>query len=74
MKILVKVKPNSKQQTILKDEDGSLLVKLKSPPIDGKANQELIKLLAKEFKVKPSQIFIKSGLSSKVKILEIIYC
>jgi uncharacterized protein YggU (UPF0235/DUF167 family) len=38
MKILVKVKPNSKQQTIIKDEDGSLLVKLKSPPIDGKAN------------------------------------
>lgn len=72
MKILVKVKPNSKQQNIVKDEDGSLLVKLKSHPVDGKANRELIKLLAKEFKVKPSQIFIKSGLSSKIKILEII--
>ncbi len=32
-------------------EDGSLIVYLKSPPVDGKANQELIALLAKEFKV-----------------------
>ncbi len=38
----VKVKPNSKVQKITEEADGSLNVHLKSPPVDGKANEELI--------------------------------
>ncbi len=72
MKVLrVKVKPNSKKQEIQAIEDGSLLVYLKSPPVDGKANAELIKLLAERFNVTKSQVHIKSGLSSKQKLIEI---
>lgn len=71
MKIKVKVKPNSKQQKIEKTADGSLIVRLKSPPIDGKANNELIELLAKQFKVSKSEITIYTGLSSKNKLIEI---
>lgn len=71
MKIQVKVKPNSKQQKIEELEDGNLIIRLKSLPIDGKANQELIKLLAKKYQVSKSQITIKSGLSSKNKLIEI---
>ncbi len=67
----VKVKPNSQQQSIEAKANGSLKVCLKSPPVDGKANQELIKLLAKKFNVKKSEITIKSGLSSKNKLIEI---
>jgi uncharacterized protein (TIGR00251 family) len=57
----VKVKPNSKQQSIEAEPDGSFKICLKSPPVDGKANQELIKLLAKKFNLKKSEITIKSG-------------
>jgi hypothetical protein len=71
MKIQVKVKPNSKHQNIEEVGDGSLRVSLKSPPVDGKANQELITLLAKKFKVAKSQITIKSGLSGKNKLIEV---
>ena len=71
MKIQVKVKPNSKQQKIKQSEDGTWIIRLKSPPVDGKANQELIKLLAKKFNVKKSEITIKSGLSAKNKLIEI---
>lgn len=67
---IVKVKPNSKQQSIEEQPDGSLKVYLKSPPVDGKANQELIVLLAKKFKVSKSAIGIKSGLSSRNKLVE----
>jgi uncharacterized protein (TIGR00251 family) len=67
----VKVKPNSKQQKIEEQADGSLTVYLKSPPVDGKANEELIKLLADEFDVPKSHIRIKSGLSSRQKLIEI---
>lgn len=71
MKKQVRVKPNSKQQLIQEAADGSLTVYLKSPPIDGKANEELIKLLAEKFKISKSQITIKSGLSSRNKLVEI---
>ncbi len=67
----VKVKPNSKQQKIQEQLDGSLTVHLKSPPVDGKANEELIKLLAEKFDVPKSDIRIKSGLSSRQKLVEI---
>lgn len=71
MKKLVKVKPNSKQQSIEEQTDGSFIVHLKSPPVDGKANEELIKLLAEKFCVPKVRIRIKSGLSSRQKIIEI---
>ncbi|MEG4169079.1 MULTISPECIES: DUF167 domain-containing protein [unclassified Microcoleus] len=72
MKIFtVKVKPNSKQPSIEEQPDGSLTIHLKSPPVDCKANQELIMLLAKKFKVPKSAIGIKSGISSKNKLVEV---
>jgi len=67
----VKVKPNSKQQAIEESADGSLTVYLKSPPVDGKANKELMELLAEKFDVPKSQIRIKLGLSSRTKLVEI---
>ena len=72
MKKTVKVKPNSKKQLIEEMADGTLNVNLKSPPVDGKANKELIELLAEKFNVTKSQVQIKSGLSSKIKLIEIV--
>lgn len=71
LKIKLKVKPYSRQQKIDRAADESLIVYLKSPPIDGKANQELIKLLAEYYQVTKAQIKIKSGFSAKHKIIEI---
>ena len=71
MKKSIKVKPNSKNQAIVKEEDGSLTVHLKSPPVDGKANKELIELLAQEFSVSKSQITILIGLSGRNKLVNI---
>lgn len=67
----VKVKPNSKQQKIIEELDGSLTVYLKSPPVDGKANKELIEVLAKKFDVPKSYITIKSGALSRQKLIDI---
>ena len=69
MQKIVKVKPNSQQQKIEELADGSLNVHLKSPPVDGKANEELIKLLAKKFDVLKSSITIKSGVTSRNKLI-----
>lgn len=45
--------------------------KIKSPPEDGAANEELIKILAREHKVSRSQVKIIKGKSSRYKIVEI---
>ncbi|MCP6757508.1 MAG: DUF167 domain-containing protein [Fischerella sp. CENA71] len=71
MQIKVKVKPNSKFKNIQEISDGSLNIHLKSPPIDGKANEELIKILSEKFDVAKSKIRIKSGMSSRQKLIEI---
>jgi uncharacterized protein (TIGR00251 family) len=72
MKVLsIKVKPNAKMQEIRQAEDGSWIVHLKSPPVDGKANEELIKLLAKTFKVSKSCVRIKAGAGGRSKLVEI---
>ncbi len=67
MIIKVKVKPNSKKQEIRKINEEKYEVNLKSPAEKNKANIELIKLLKKHFKKK---IKIKSGLTSKNKVIE----
>ncbi|MEM7713414.1 MAG: DUF167 domain-containing protein [Cyanobacteria bacterium P01_A01_bin.68] len=71
MQINIKVKPNSKEQKIIEEENGSLTIRLKSPPVDGKANEELIKVLSKKYHVPKSYIRIKSGISSRQKLVEI---
>lgn len=63
----VKVKPNSSRSEILEEKDGILHVALKSPPEDGKANIELLKLLKKEF---GKDYVIISGHTSRLKLLK----
>lgn len=67
----VKVKPNAKQQTVRQEPDGSFVIHLKSPPVDGKANAELIQLLAKTGGVPQSAIRIKTGAGARMKRVEI---
>jgi uncharacterized protein (TIGR00251 family) len=67
----INVKPGSRESTIDELEDGSFLVKLKAQPVDGKANAELIALLAKHFKVPRASVTIKSGAGARVKLVTI---
>ena len=67
----VKVKPNSRNPRIEEAPEGSLTVHLKSAPIEGRANEELIARLAGHFGVPKSRIRIKSGAASRNKLVEI---
>lgn len=69
--IQVKVKPNSRVSSFEQAEDGSWLAKLKSPPVDGKANEELIALLASHFRCRKADVTIKSGASGRMKLVRI---
>lgn len=71
MKISVSVKIGASENYIKKKGD-VYEIKLKSRPHKGKANKELVSLLGKYFKIPKSQIVIKSGISSRNKIIEIL--
>ena len=67
----VRVIPRSSKSEIVGELDGALKVKLKAPPVDGAANEDLIKVLSKEFGVPRSDIEIVSGFTSKTKRIRI---
>jgi uncharacterized protein (TIGR00251 family) len=56
---------------ILIIKENQITVGIKSKPIKGEANKEIIKKLAKHFKVSTSVIQIKSGHKSRQKIIQI---
>jgi len=72
MIIKLRVKPNSEKEEIVELPDGDYLIYLKEKAEDGKANRELIKILAKKFNVHFSKIKIKT-FSGRKKIVEIEY-
>jgi len=69
--IQIKVKPNSRASLLQRKDDGTWLAQIKSPPVDGKANEELIALVARHFKCHKSDVSIKSGGSSRIKLVQI---
>jgi uncharacterized protein len=72
MQILrIKVKPNARASLLEQAADGSWLAQLKSPPVDGKANKELIALLAKCFGCRKADVTIKSGAGGRLKLVQI---
>ena len=67
--LAVKVKPNARTSSLVQAEDGSWVANLKSPPVDGKANAELIALVAAHFRCPKAAVSIKAGASGRRKLL-----
>ncbi len=66
----MKVKPNARASSLEQVGDG-WLAKIKSPPVDGKANAELIALIAEKFGCRKNQVTIKAGAGGRAKLVRI---
>lgn len=73
MKIAVEVKANSKQEAVELIEENTFRVRVRAPPVDGKANDAVIAALAAHFKVSQSAVLLLRGEKSKKKLFEIIF-
>jgi uncharacterized protein (TIGR00251 family) len=71
MKIFVQAKPNSREEKIDKLDENHYVVSVKEPPIKGKANVAISKVIADFFNVPPTSVRIISGYASRRKIIEI---
>ena len=63
----LKAKPGSSRSELVQEPDGTWTARLKSPPVDGKANAELIALVARHFGCAKSAVSIHSGGGSRFK-------
>jgi uncharacterized protein (TIGR00251 family) len=65
----VKVTPNASRNALVPGQGDRLPVKLTSPPVEGKANKQLLKFIGKKLGVPPSSIIVIRGHSSREKVL-----
>ena len=65
------VKPRAGRERIVGLRDGALHLALKAPPVEGRANEALVRFLAKRLGVRRSQVEIISGLRSRHKVVRV---
>ncbi len=84
MKILVRAKPKAKENTIQrisqpkldfdsngKEEMATYKISVKALPVNGKANEAIVKIIAEYFDTSPSFVKLISGQNSKQKIFDV---
>lgn len=71
MRIYVKVVPRSSRNKVEKISEEEYKVWITAPPVDGKANDMLIKILSDYFDVSKSSLVITGGKTARVKIIDI---
>ena len=71
VRLEVQIQSNAIQNKVMSFEKGVLKLKIAAPPVEGKANQKLLEFISDVLGVTKSNIIIKTGLTSKHKILEI---
>lgn len=82
MRIFVKVKAGSKQNKVEESPQRLLqaderfndyyTVYVKEPPVEGKANDAVVRTLAEYFEVARTQVTLVSGAISKIKVFEVL--
>jgi len=70
-RLTIRVIPNAKVSEVVGRELGVLKVKIAAPPIEGKANEELIRVLSEHYDIPKSLIKIIHGQSGKNKVVEL---
>jgi len=69
--IEVKVDPRSSRNEIVGAIENIVKIKLTAPPVGGAANEMLVEMLAKHFKIRKSDVSIVKGESSRHKLIKL---
>jgi uncharacterized protein (TIGR00251 family) len=64
---MVRVVARASRSSVVGEHDGALRVRVAAPPVDGAANEELLRVLARAFEVPTRDVLITSGHSSRLK-------
>jgi uncharacterized protein len=69
--IRVKVKPNARASALTRVPDGSWMAQVRAPATEGRANEELIALVAEHFHCVKAAVSIKRGATGRLKLVRI---
>jgi uncharacterized protein YggU (UPF0235/DUF167 family) len=67
----VKVKPGARVSSLTASDDGPWTARVKSLPIEGRANAELVALVAEHFGCSRAAVRIKAGATGRIKLVEV---
>jgi uncharacterized protein (TIGR00251 family) len=71
MKYKITVKPNARRNEITQCDDGTLIIRIAVPPIEGKANEKVIEVLSEYLNKPKRSISIVYGFNGRNKIIEV---
>lgn len=67
----IRVQPRAARDAIAGERDGTLVVRTTAPPVDGRANQAVCRLLAKAAGVRPTSVSVERGATGRDKLVRI---
>lgn len=70
-RIEVRLRPRGSKDELIGTRDGVLRAKVTAPPVDGRANKALCKLIAKRVGVAPSRVSVVRGEKSREKVVRV---
>jgi uncharacterized protein (TIGR00251 family) len=70
-RIAVRVQPRARRDELAGERDGVLLVRVTAPPVEGRANDAVRKLLAKRLGVAAGRVSVVRGASGRDKVVEV---
>ena len=71
MRLTVHVQPRAKRSEVVGKHGDALKVRVAAPPVDGAANEELVRFLARELGLPAASVRVSSGATGRRKIVEI---
>jgi uncharacterized protein YggU (UPF0235/DUF167 family) len=63
----VRAIPRSAASAVAGERDGALVVRVTAPPVEGRANDAVLRVLARALDVAPTELRLESGASSRTK-------
>jgi uncharacterized protein len=70
-RLQVRVQPRARRDEIAGEREGRLLVRVTAPPVEGKANDAVRRLLAKRLGVAPGRVAVGRGQAGRDKLIEV---
>jgi uncharacterized protein (TIGR00251 family) len=67
----IRVQPRAKRDEVVGERDGAIVIRLKAPPVDGKANAALVGFIAKAAGVPRSRVEIVRGATAREKVVRV---
>ena len=67
----VRLQPRARRDEVVGERGGAVVIRVAAPPVDGKANEALCRLIAKAAGVPPSRVSVVRGHSARDKVVRV---